>query len=129
MYATLETYDLHDVQCPLRKQVKEGFELKEKDKKNKKQLFVDSPDARRKRRGGKGVDNDLSYDPFLPYMYMFDPRHFNKFPYGQDYKVVDGEEDGKQYLNVYSYPSTGSSTRVMYCDAPPKLWEFCDDDF
>lgn len=129
MYATLETYDLHDVKCPtMRKPVKEGFQLKDKDKK-KKQLFIDSPDSRRKRRGGKGLDNDLTYDPFLPYMYMFDPKHFNRYPYGQNYKVVDGEDDGKQYLNVYSYPSVGSSTRVLYCDAPSKLWEFCDDEF
>lgn len=156
MYATLETYEQHDPQCQNDYPMRENYEEVEKPK--KKTLYVDTPELRRKRRGGMGIDSLLKtdtrenyslsplktekkkkkmeaavcqpYDPVLPYRYMFDP-HYNKWPYDPDYKVVDGEDDGRQYLNVpaYSYPDAGSSTRVMYCDAPPKIWELCDDAY
>lgn len=124
MYATLETYDQHDPGCPQHLgEIKENFTPNPK-------LFIDTPAARRKRRGGAGIDQCKPYDPLLPYRYMFDP-HYNKFPYDPDYKVVDGEDDGEKHLNVpaYSYPSYSSSTRVLYCDKPPTIWEFCDDTY
>lgn len=146
MYATLETYEQHDPQC--HQHTQENYEAKQT-RSNRK---VDTPELRRKRRGGMGIDSlrktetreDYSqrkpekeavaacqpYDPSSPYRYMFDPK-YNKWPYGPDYKVVDGEDDGRRYLNVpaYSYPASGSTTRVLYCDAPPKIWEFCDDSY
>jgi hypothetical protein len=131
--------------------------------------MVDTPELRRKRRGGLGIDSIMRaetregftpnpnlvrkpskqhkekkprqdvkasaaacqpYDAEFPYRYMFDP-HYNRFPYGPEYEVVDGEDDGKRYLNVpaYSYPASDSTTRVLYCDAPPKVWELCDDSY
>jgi hypothetical protein len=135
MYATLETYDLHDAHCEKNK-VRENFMLKPKPKtskrKQQKEFFVDTPELRRQRRGGKGWDGLFCqpYDEKHPYMYMFNPR-YNKYPYDPNYKVVDGEDDGKRYLNVplFSYPSSESTTRVLYCNDPPKLWEFCNDDY
>ena len=130
MYATLETYDLHDPQCDHYK-TKENFEIIREDfTPNPKKAFIDTPELRRKRRGGRGIDSCKPYDPTFPYRYMFDP-HYNKFPYDPDYKVVDGEDDGKRFLNVpmFSYPDLDSTTRVMYCDAPPKIWELCDDAY
>jgi hypothetical protein len=126
MYATLDTYDQHDAQCPRQKEVvREGFTLT----KTKKPLIIDTPQARKERRGGKGIDSCRPYDPARPYEYMFNP-HFNPYPYDPDYRVVDGGDDGKQYLNVlFSYPSSESSTRVRYCDGPPEMWHFCDDDY
>lgn len=119
MYATLETYDLHDPKCPHYHSggcgggVREGFEI----------MNPTPAEARRRARGGRGIDGCRPYDPSSPYRYMFDPR-YNPYPYDPDYKVVDG--DGKRHL--FSYPSAGSTTRVLYCDAPPQMWEFCDDD-
>lgn len=137
MYATLETYDLHDPKCPS-SVVRENFtlktkeEIKPKGKKKMKEYFIDTPELRRKRRSGKGIDclSCQPYDEKHPYMYMFNP-HYNKYPYDPDYKVVDGKDDGKRYLNVplFSYPSSESTTRVMYCNEPPKLWEFCNDEY
>jgi hypothetical protein len=159
MYATLKNYELHDTKY----HTKEYFEQENKTEykepiKKRHKIMIDTPELRRKRRGGMGIDSlkketrenftpnpDLvkkarkeenrkeqcrPYDPSRPYRYMFDP-HYNKYPYGPDYKVVDGEDDGKRYLNVpaYSYPDYGSTTRVLYCDDPPKLWEFCDYDY
>lgn len=129
MYATLETYDLHDPKCPLYHNggcggnvgcVREGFEPTPKPRRP-----TPSPEARRRARGGRGIDGCRPYDPYSPYRYMFDPR-YNPYPYGHDYKIVDGEDDGKRYLP--SYPSTESTTRVFYCDAAPPMWQFCDDD-
>lgn len=164
MYATIETYDQHDLHCP-NYYSRENYEEQQPVKPRRKQVVVDTPEARRKRRGGMGMDsikkNQIRegftpnpnqvrkpstqkernkqqaqaaackpYDPELPYRYMFDP-HYNEFPYGPQYDVVDGEDDGKRYLNVpaYSYPASDSTTRVLYCDAPPKIWEFCDDNY
>lgn len=160
MYASLETYDQHDVHCPQYYR-RENFEEPVPHKARRStQPYIDTPELRRKRRGGMGIDGIRSrtktrenfkhipqktthqvqetakksscqpYDASHPYRYMFDP-HYNKYPYGPDYKLVDGEDEGKRYLNVpaYSYPDYGSSTRVMYCDAPPKLWELCDDSY
>lgn len=129
MYATLETYDLHDPHCPYTKKnkpLKENFVLDP-------ETALDISEKRRKMRGGMGIDGCQPYDPSQPYMYMFDP-HYNRFPYDPDYQVVDGDEeenDGTQFLNVplYSYPDPESTTRVMYCDEPPKFWELCDDDY
>jgi hypothetical protein len=125
MYATLETYDLHDEKCPHYRGggcgggvVREGFEVRPKLK-----LTTDTPEARRKRRSGKGIDGCRPYDPYNPYRFMFDSR-YNPFPYDPDYKV----DDNGRHLNIYSYPSSDSTTRVLYCDAPPHMWEFCDDD-
>lgn len=123
MYATLETYDLHDPKCPHYHGggcggggvVREGFEA----------MKPSPPEARRRARGGRGIDGCRPYDPSSPYRYMFDPR-YNPYPYDPDYRVVDGEDDGKRYLP--SYPSAGSTTRVFYCNAPPEMWGFCDDD-
>lgn len=122
MYATLGSYsscpcshshEEHDV-------VREGF--------TNNFTKIDTPESRRKRRGGKGVDGCKPYDASQPYRYMFDPR-YNRYPYDPNYTVVDGQDDGKQYLNVvYSYPSSGSSTRVLYCDQAPEMWRFCDDE-
>lgn len=153
MYATLETYEQHDPQCPNDYPMRENYEEVAKPRKTP---YVDTPELRRKRRGGRGIDSLRKtdtrenypsshpdnkhkreeaaacqpYDPASPYRYMFDP-HYNKWPYDPDYKVVDGGDDGWQYLNVpaYSYPDAGSSTRVLYCDAPPKIWELCDDAY
>ena len=162
MYATLETYDLHDLDCP-KYYTRENYEGQEPIKPRRKEPIIDTPESRRKRRGGMGIDslkkNQIRegftpnpnmvqkpfkhkerkqkpeaackpYDPELPYRYMFDP-HYNKYPYGPQYDVVDGEDDGKRYLNVpaYSYPASDSTTRVLYCDAPPKIWELCDDSY
>lgn len=131
MYATLGTYDLHDPKCSY-SETKEHFgEIREHFTPNPKIVMIDTPELRRKRRGGRGIDMHICqpYDPESPYRYMFDP-HYNKYPYDPDYKVVDGEDDGKRYLNVptFSYPDAGSTTRVRYCDAPPKIWELCDDE-
>lgn len=155
MYATLETYEQHDIYCPMREHYEESMP---KTSQRQRKLTVDTPELRRKRRGGMGIDSlrktetregftpnpdrvrkpskerkDIPckpYDPELPYRYMFDPR-YNKYPYDPDYQVVDGEDYGQRYLNVpaYSYPASDSTTRVLYCDAPPKLWEFCDDAY
>lgn len=129
MYATLETYDLHDPKCKYNSSVRENFTITPK---KQKKIFIDTPELRRKRRGGKGIDGMFCqpYDEKYPYMYMFNPR-YNKFPYDPDYKVVDGQDDGKRFLNVplFSYPSSDSTTRVLYCNDPPKMWEFCDDDY
>lgn len=130
MYATLETYDQHDPQCPRQNQIRESFTLK-KEKDRGKMPTTNTPSSRRKKRGGKGIDGLACkpYDASRPYQYMFDP-HYNEWPYDPDYKVVDGEDDGRQYLNVlFSYPSHGSSTRVRYCNAPPEMWRFCDDEY
>lgn len=115
MYATLETYDLHDRHCRL---VKEKFTLPKET----------SYERRRRQRGGMGIDGCKPYDPSRPYRYMFDSR-YNKYPYDPDYKLVDGKETDQQYLNVFSYPSYNSSTRVKYCNAPPHVWQLCDDDY
>jgi len=154
MYATLKNYELHDTKYHAKEYFERGNEYVKKPSK----LRIDTPESRRKRRGGTGIDSlkketrenftpdpklikDVRrherkrdqckpYDPSSPYRYMFDP-HYNEYPYGPDYKVVDGEDYGKRYLNVpaYSYPDYGSTTRVLYCDDPPKLWEFCDDGY
>lgn len=125
MYATLETYDLHDPKCQQHRVVRENFKIIKP-----KNYFIDTPELRRQRRGGKGIDGCKPYDEKQPYLYMFNSS-YNQFPYDPDYKVVDGQDDGKRYLNVplFSYPSSESTTRVLYCDAPPKMWEFCDDDY
>lgn len=125
MYATLESYDQHDIHCPRQNEpVREGFTTKN--------VITDTPQFRKKRRGGKGIDGLVSckpYDPARPYEYMFNPN-FNPYPYDPHYTVVDGADDGKQYLNLlFSYPSSESSTRVRYCNAPPEMWQFCDDDY
>lgn len=130
MYATLETYDLHDPQCP-QYHTKENYEGPPvRPSRKPKLIVVDTPQDRRKRRGGGGIDHCKPYDPLLPYRYMFDP-HYNKYPYGPEYNLVDGEDYGKRYLNVpaYSYPDYDSTTRVLYCDAPPKIWEFGDPSY
>jgi hypothetical protein len=165
MYATIETYDQHDLHCP-NYYSRENYEEQQPVKPRRKELMIDTPELRRKRRGGLGIDSMKKhevregftphpnrvrkpstpktrkqqlhakaaacqpYDPELPYRYMFDP-HYNKYPYGPQYDVVDGEDDGKRYLNVpaYSYPDSDSTTRVLYCDAPPKIWELCDDSY
>lgn len=153
MYATLETYEQHDFHCP-KYHTRENYEGDQPSPhRQARRVFIDTPELRRKRRGGMGIDSlkpnirenftpqpnllrkpqrpsCKPYDAALPYRYMFDP-HYNKYPYGPDYKVVDGEDDGKRFLNVpaYSYPDFDSTTRVMYCDAPPKIWELCDDSY
>lgn len=130
MYATLETYDQHDPQCPRQSQIREGFTI-QKNERKKKEITIDTPASRRMKRNGKGIDGLACkpYDASRPYQYMFDP-HYNQYPYDPDYKVVDGGDDGRQYLNLlFSYPSYESSTRVRYCNAPPEMWQFCDDDY
>lgn len=120
MYATLETYDQHDPKCPQQNQTRENFTLQK----------TPSPASRRLKRNGKGIDGLACkpYDTSRPYKYMFDP-HYNEWPYDPDYKVED-DNGGKQYLNLmFSYPSYESSTRVKYCNAPPEMWEFCNDDY
>ena len=167
MYATIETYDQHDLHCPKYYSRENYEEQGEHVKPRQRQIMVDTPELRRKRRGGLGIDSILKtetregftpnpklvrkpskqqkeikqqhakavaacqpYDPEQPYRCMFDP-HYNRYPYGPQYEVVGGEDDGKRYLNVpaYSYPAPDSTTRVLYCDAPPKIRELCDDSY
>lgn len=107
MYATLETYEEHDVGCPKR-HVREDFKM------------LETPEGRRKKRNSV---MRKYYNPNKPYEYLFDNR-YNRYPFGIDYK---SDQDPSRHL--FSYPAPGSSTRVLYCDAPPNLWHLCDDDY
>lgn len=105
MYATLETYEEHDIGCS-KHHVREDFKL------------LETPEGRRKKR-----NNMMYYNPDKPYEYMFDNR-YNRYPFGIDYQ---SDQDSSRHL--FSYPMSDSTTRVLYCDAPPDLWRLCDDEY
>jgi hypothetical protein len=66
-------------------------------------------------RRGMGIDileeEGLFYDETQPYLYLSTPLAA-RFPYGPDYDLPESP----MYLNVPSYPTHDSTTRVYYYD-------------
>jgi len=65
-------------------------------------------------RRGMGIDileeeEGLFYDETQPYLYLSTPLAA-RFPYGPDYDLPESP----MYLNIPSYPTYDSSTRVYY---------------
>jgi hypothetical protein len=70
-------------------------------------------DATTSIRRGMGIDileeEGLFYDETQPYLYLSTPLAA-RFPYGPDYDLPESP----MYLNIPSYPTYDSSTRVYY---------------